>query len=300
MTVYESTPVLEVQNGTVYTKNGTVSAENVVIATHYPFINVPGYYFMRLSQERSYVIALENAMLPNGEYLGVDKDHGLSIRSHNAILLLGGGGHRTGAKDCGRKYELLRSAAARFWPGSKEVAHWSAQDCMTLDGVPYIGRFSSKTPDMYVATGFEKWGMTSAMVSAMIISDMICGKTNDFSEIFSPARFNLTASLKNIADNTIKSVSGLSAQVYSVPQSEADRLSPGRASTAEIDGERVGLYKDKDGTLFAVKTRCPHLGCKLEWNENELSWDCPCHGSRFSYTGELLDNPAQTDIRPEA
>jgi len=297
MTVYENTPVLEVENGVIHTPNGTVTAENIVIATHFPFINVPGYYFMRLYQDRSYCIALENAALPNGEFLGVDKDHALSLRVHKNLLILGGASHRTGAKDSAGKYEMLRTAASRYYACSREIAHWTAQDCISLDGVPYIGRYSAKTPNMYVATGFSKWGMTLSMVSAMIISDMINGRKNEFSEVFSPARFNLAASAKTAAEIGAASAAGLASQVFAIPKSEADRLGPGHATTAQIDGQRVGLYKDKNGKLYAVKTKCPHLGCKLEWNENELTWDCPCHGSRFSYTGELIDNPAQTDIK---
>ena len=177
-----------------------INANHIVVATHFPFLNAPGYYFMRMHQERSYVLALENAQDVNGMYIDNDKK-GYSFRNYKNLLLLGGVSQRTGENEEGGAYDELRKVAKELYPNSIEKYHWSAQDCMTLDNIPYIGHYSSKTPNIYVATGFKKWGMTSSMVAAMIISDMILGNENDFSEIFSPKRFDMSASMKNAAND---------------------------------------------------------------------------------------------------
>ena len=177
--IYENTKVESVEENRIYTKRGTVTADHIVFACHYPFVNAPGYYFARMHQERSYVIALENAADLKGMYLGVDTD-ALSFRSYNGLLLLGGGQHRTGENSAGGKYNSLRHKAFHYYPKAKEAYHWSAQDCMTLDGVPYIGQFSAATPNWYVATGFQKWGMTTSMVAATLITDAITGAENPY------------------------------------------------------------------------------------------------------------------------
>lgn len=293
--IYEHTKVLDVDGMTLHTPHGKVHASHIVFCCHYPFKNVPGYYFMRMHQERSYVIALENAQTPEGMYLSVDED-ALSFRTQDNLLLLGGGGHRTGENSVGGQYAKLRDAAQKYYPGCKEVAAWSAQDCMTLDGVPYIGRFCVTTPNWYVATGFQKWGMTSSMVSAMLISDLITKGESPWEEVFTPQRFKPSASAQTLMQDTAQAVKGLSRRIFTPPRADIEALPCGHGGVVEYDGEKVGVYKNEDGETFIVEIRCPHLGCQLEWNPDEKSWDCPCHGSRFDYLGNVLDNPAQDNL----
>jgi Rieske Fe-S protein len=228
-------------------------------------------------------------------YRGVDND-GLSFRNADGYLLLGGSGHRTGENSEGGKYTKLLLQAKKLYPDCREAYRWSAQDCITLDGVPYIGRYSADKPYWYAATGFAKWGMTSSMVSSMIISDIICGSDNPCAEVFSPQRFNAPASAKNLKTDVVQSVKGLTRTLFKIPQENVKLLSPGSAGIVTVNGEKAGVYKAEDGKIYAVDVKCPHLGCQLEWNPDELSWDCPCHGSRFTYKGELIDNPAQDNL----
>lgn len=295
--IKEHTPVKRVENNRIYTDRGVVTADKVVFATHYPFPLTPGYYFLRMHQERSYVLALEGAGELTGMYLGVDEDAGWSLVSQEKTLFLGGGSHRTGENKEGGKYAALRQKAKEFWPDAQEVAHWSAQDCMTLDGVPYIGQFSSSQPDWYVATGFGKWGMTSSMAAAQMICDAITGRENAFSQAFSPLRFTPSASAKAFFQEGAHAVRDLSRQVFAPAREEIEKLPEGRGGIVELEGEKVGVYKDEQGETYIVSVKCPHLGCQLEWNPDEKSWDCPCHGSRFDYRGNLLDNPAQEDLQ---
>lgn len=266
LTIYEYTKVLTVERtdegNKIVTNQGEVLAQKVIFATHYPFINVPGYYFVRMHQERSYVIALKNTKQMDNIYYGIDAE-GLSFRKSGEYLLLGGYRHRTGENEGGGSYQKLRKAADDMFPESREFTNFSAQDCIPLDGIPYIGHYAESTPDWFVATGFKKWGMTNAMVSAMIISDLITKGSSPYEEVYSPQRFHLQASAANLIEEGVCSVKGLSKGI------------------------------------FSATPRCPHMGCNLEWNPDELSWDCPCHGSRFTSDGKLIDNPAQEDLSNE-
>lgn len=293
--IYENTRALEIKENLVVTSGGNITANNIVVATHYPIMNAPGYYFMKMHQERSYVLALENTGEIDGMYIDLNKE-GYSFRTYNNLLLLGGISHRTGENEEGGSYDELRKVAKNLYPKAKEKYYWSAQDCMTIDGIPYIGRYSSETPNIYVATGFNKWGMTSSMVSAMIISDMILEKENDFSEIFSPRRFDLSLSINNIANDLIETAKNFIAQKVSIPSSEIEHIKNGHGGIIEYNGEKVGVYKNKEGKEFFVSTKCTHLGCQLSWNSDELTWDCPCHGSRFDYKGRLIGSPATKDL----
>ena len=279
LTIYEDTKVLEVREHTVITNRGTIIADNIIFATHYPITNVPGFYFARQHQERSYVLALkkredvgktcDKAELMQGMYYSVDTE-GLSLRTYEHLILLGGGSHRTGkgvdihgtaCRNQGKGYDYLREMAKKYFPQYEEVTAWAAQDCMPHDEVPFIGKYSVFRPYWYVATGFHKWGMTSSMIAAMIICGKIIGKESVYEKVFSPQRFYVQAAIRNLVVDIGESVKG--------------------------------LWK---GFFSPDEHRCPHMGCELEWNEEEQSWDCPCHGSRFSKEGELLDNPAQVDL----
>lgn len=268
--VYEQTKVLKVEDGRVETDRGTVRAQHIVFACHYPFLNVPGYYFARMYQERSYVAALKGAGRPEGMYLGIDRE-GLSFRACGDLLLLGGGSHRTGTNqgdrpEGGCRYGMLRECAKELYPGCFEAFRWSAQDCMTLDGLPYIGRFSGRRPNWYVATGFGKWGMTSSMVSARILTALIAGQSCPEADIFSPQRRLTARAAKEFMVHGAHTVKGLAKHL----------LPPGNKK---------------------IIPNCPHMGCRLEKNPEEGTYDCPCHGSRFDGEGRLIDGPAQTDCR---
>jgi len=250
--IYEHTKALRFAGKRVVTPQGRIWAEKIIIATHFPMLNKHGSYYLKLFQQRSYVLALENAGSAEGMYLAAGGG-GPSLRNANGLLLLGGGGHRTGKPGAG--WGWLEEFAKTYYPNAKPVARWATQDCISLDGIPYIGHYSRATPRVYVATGFNKWGMTGSMVAAMVLTDAVQDKESPYEEVFSPARTMLHSQLfANISEAT--------------------------------------------GSLFRFsKPRCPHLGCALQWNAQEHSWDCPCHGSRFDEQGKLLNNPATGDLK---
>ena len=286
---------LQAVDGTILrTARGTVRAEKLIFACHYPFLRLPGLYFTRLHQERSYVLALENAASLEGMWIGSDGEK-LSLRGYNNLMLLGGGGHRTGENSKGGQYAMLRQQARELFPGAREVAHWSAQDCVTPDGIPLIGRYSARCPDWYVATGFGKWGMSTSVVAAQLLRKLIAGEQPPEAALFDPGRFRAGV-LAGLAKEGAHAVKNLARACFSVPRSAAEQLAPGHGGAVRLHGKKLGAYRAEDGTLYTVNIRCPHLGCQLAWNPDERSWDCPCHGSRFDYQGNLISGPAQSDI----
>ena len=285
------------------TENNNIYAKNVVIATHYPFLNIPGLYFSKIYQSSSYVIAisLEGTKWNkdfDGMYINIEKPI-YSFRKVNFngenLLLLGGGGHKTGEmqeKDIG--YNSLIEAVKKWFPDCKIKYKWSANDCISLDKIPYIGEFSSLYPNIYIGTGFNKWGMTSSYVAGKIVSDKILGKENKYEDIFKATRTNFFVNkdeVKNMVTDTLKAqvVDRVKEENNSKPEKEEGKL-------IERNGEKIGVYIDENGKTFAVKPVCTHLGCILSWNKEDKTWDCPCHGSRFDYTGKQIENPAIKDL----
>lgn len=209
LNIYEHTFVREMEGTTAVTDRARISAGKVIVTTHFPMINKHGSYFLKLYQHRSYVTALENAQNVDGMYVDESRT-GFSFRNYGDLLLLGGGGHRTGKS--GGNWDELRQFAREQYPHAAERYFWAAQDCMSLDHIPYIGRYSKNTADLYTASGFNKWGMTGAMLSAVLLSDRICGRYNGFEEAFDPSRsiirpqlfINGFESIKNLLTPTKK------------------------------------------------------------------------------------------------
>ncbi|MBR2381981.1 MAG: FAD-dependent oxidoreductase [Clostridia bacterium] len=248
--IFEDTKVIELRGNVALTNRGKILFQKAIVATHFPFMNKYGSYFLKMYQHRSYVLGLEGAPDIDGMY--VDEDlKGLSFRNYEGLLLFGGGSHRTGKQGGG--WQELRDLAKLYYPRAKVVTQWATQDCITLDGIPYIGLYSSKLADIYVITGFNKWGMTSSMAGAMVLADLVAGKKNDFAGVFSPQRSILHSQL----------------------------LLNGAESILNL--------------ITPTTPRCSHLGCALKYNKQEHTWDCPCHGSRFTDKGEVIDNPATDD-----
>jgi len=293
LTIFEKTRVQKVKQHRIITDRGTVTARHIVFACHYPFVNFPGFYLLRQHQERSYVLALSGARLPEyAMYYGIGPN-GFSMRRHEDLLLFGGCSHRTGKNGNGQEYEKLLSAAKRYFPDCTVQARWSAQDCMPHDRLPFIGPYSALRPYWHVATGFQKWGMTNSMVAALLLRDQICGLPNPYEALFRPQRCLFGAAAKNLWMDLGENTRGILKGTFHLPWKE-EHLMPGQGKIIRIGWKRYACYKDEAGVLHKSSARCPHFGCELSWNPAEKTWDCPCHGSRFDYDGNLIDNPAQT------
>ena len=299
--IYEQSQVMDVERGqscVITTGSGQIKADTVVMGTNYPISDFRGLFFIKLHQERSYIISTDAKDVDvGGMYINAGQPVN-SIRMHRGQLMLGGYGHKTGMEDDTKSgFSSLRDllhtdfSDAQAKPGYQ----WAAQDSIPLDGMPYIGAIA-KMPDIYVATGYAKWGMTNATAAAMMIADSITGSNmidRDISKHFSPARFTPGASAKSFFVQSADTLKAYTAGNIGIPTGDYDDIAPGKGAVIRIDGKAQAVYRDPEGRVHAFKAHCTHLGCPLEYNEAENSFDCPCHGSRFSMQGEVLEGPAK-------
>lgn len=299
--IYQYTTVTDVEkNGekyNVYTDKGTVEAKYVVIASHFPIINMPGFYFAKMYQSTSYLIAIETkSQLPQGMYINV-KEPMYSFRTANCngkeVLLIGGVGNKTGEPiEDNSHYEKLEKKAKEMYPDCKVLYRWNTRDCISLDKIPYIGEFSNLMKNVYVGTGFKKWGMTSTNVAANIIVDKIMKNENKYEEIFTATRMKPIKNRWEVENMLKQTVNSIALNKFKIEPYSIEQIKNDNAAIIEINGDNVGVYKDINGEIYAVKPNCSHLGCLLSWNNLDKTWDCPCHGSRFDYMGRNIYEPA--------
>lgn len=291
----------EGKNYITFSKNFKVKSKYVIIATHYPFINFPGFYFLKMYQSTSYLIAIDTKKtLFNGMYIS-SSDPILSFRTakYNGkeLLLIGGGDHKTGQPTCyENSYGLLEKEAKKYYPDCEVVFRWNTRDCIPLDKIPYIGSYSSMLPNVYVGTGFKKWGMTLSNVAGNIIVDTICGKSNKFAYLFDSSRFKPIKNADEMKNMIVQSTNSLLFNKIRHSNINFDEIANNSGSIVEVNNQKIGIYKNSDGKIYAVKPICTHLGCLLSWNDIDKTWDCPCHGSRFNFDGKNLYDPAFKDL----
>jgi glycine/D-amino acid oxidase-like deaminating enzyme/nitrite reductase/ring-hydroxylating ferredoxin subunit len=302
--VFQETRALTVEDGEpcrVRTSRGEVIARDVVVATHLSILD-RGLYFAKTTPKRSYVLGIpvDNAQAPDGMFISTETPiH--SIRhtpiEGRRLLIVGGEGHKAGQdRDTRRRYAALEEwARARFKLGSVEY-RWSTHDNYSSDRVPYIGKLGRRSDHVYVATGFNGWGMTNGTVAGMLLCDAILGKPNPWAEVYDSNRLpqlggarrlvkeNVDVGLRWLGDRLPRRVGALAG------------LAAGEGGVVSVGGERSAIYKDDDGTLVSLSPVCTHLGCIVGWNTAEKTWDCPCHGSRFDRRGRVIQGPAVQDL----
>ena len=285
----------------VFTSNNKVHCKNIVMASHYPFLNIPGFYFSKMYQSTSYAIAVDtHTDLFDGMYISSPEpifSFRTALYNGKKILIVGGNNHKTGeAIENNFNYSSLENKIFGLYPSSEILFRWNTEDCISLDKIPYIGKYSNIMPNIYIGTGFKKWGMSTSNVAANIVTDMILGRKNEYSEVFSSTRLRPIKNrweMKNMVKQTANS---LVFNKYKIPSNSISNIGLGNAEIISIKGQNVGVYKSPTGEVFAVKPNCSHLGCLLAWNNLDKTWDCPCHGSRFDYKGNNLYSPANKGL----
>jgi glycine/D-amino acid oxidase-like deaminating enzyme/nitrite reductase/ring-hydroxylating ferredoxin subunit len=297
--IFENSRVLHVDSGKQYrlrTSTGTVVAQQVVIATHYPILD-RGLFFARLEPTRAYCVAarLRTGSPPHG--LGISAGNpSWSLGSAGDLLVLCGQSHPTGRRDIGRPYQRLADFAHRHWDIEQITHRWSAQDPSSYDRLPMIGSYLPGSTGLHVATGFMKWGLSTGTFAAMILADLIAGKENPWAHRFSPHRLSVR-SAPTLARMNLKVAADLVGdRLRPADAGTPQDVAPGQARVVRDGRGKTGVYRDMDGTLHAVSLRCTHLGCLLRFNDAEHSWDCPCHGSRFDVDGTVLEGPASRSL----
>lgn len=313
-----------------------IKAKYLVITTKYPIINIPGFYFMKMYQSTSYGISipvkeklfdgmyitstnpkvsLRMAKVDNNiikdvvdgnieNYAKQDKENRKRVKEkqnskidNEYVLIVVGADHKTGEKtDLSNSYKKLENIAKQIYPQGKVENYWNTEDCITLDKIPYIGKYSNMWENAHVATGFNKWGITTSNIAANIITDMIIGRKNRYEDIFISTRVEPVKNRQEVGNMLKETVSSLVLKKFELPESEQASLKNEEGKIIEIEGEKVGAYKDKEGRIYTIVPKCAHLGCELSWNNLDKTWDCPCHGSRYDYTGKMLYGPTVKDL----
>jgi Glycine/D-amino acid oxidases (deaminating) len=304
--VYEKTTVVKVEEGenpVVVTEEGhRIQGRHVISASHFPFLDWKGFYFARMHAERSYVLGVKVGQpYPGGMYINVDKPKRsvrLALDGPEPLILIGGDGHKAGQSTCTiNHYEALQAFAETHFD-VKEIAYrWSTQDLVTLDKVPYVGRVTQETDNVLVATGYRKWGMTNGTAAAHMLKNLVLGIDDPYLAIYDPSRFHADPDIRTFVTNNLdvakNLIAGKTEMVYRSPSD----IGANEGSVVRVNGKRAGAYRDPDGALHLVDTTCTHMGCETVWNEGDRTWDCPCHGSRFSYTGEVIEGPAKKPLK---
>jgi glycine/D-amino acid oxidase-like deaminating enzyme/nitrite reductase/ring-hydroxylating ferredoxin subunit len=293
--VFEQTRAHQVHEGDpcrVETERGTLHAGHVVVATLMPFLDRGGF-FARAYAHRSYVVTARIAgEPPDGMFINAGSPT-RSIRAHEDLLLVGGEGHHTGSgKAQPERYERLIEFARRHWDVRSIEHRWSSQDYTPDDGIPYAGRLHLRSRRVYVATGLKKWGLTAGTASAMVIADAIAGRDNDWASLFSSTRVRPQELPRFALENSRVGFHFIADRIKQRGSRPIEELAPGEGDIVSAAGSKVAGFRDDDGALHAVSSRCTHLGCQVVWNAAERTWDCPCHASRFSVDGEVLNGPA--------
>lgn len=301
--IYTNSIVQDIQkDGNIYiikANENSIKAKYVVMASHYPIKSFPGFYFLKMYQDRSYAIAIEpHEKIPKGMYISAESPVASFRPINENLLIIGGEDHKTGetGKDLDISYKSLETYAKEIYPSMKVKYRWATQDCVSLDKVPYIGDFSNLMPHMYIATGYKKWGMTTSHVAARIIRDKILNKENEYENIYKATRMAPLKNYKEFGNMLKQTTYSLGINKIKMPKYKFEDLKKDTGGVVEYNGEKLGVYKDKDGKVFAVVPYCKHLGCELSWNNLEKTWDCPCHGSRYDYTGKLITEPATENL----
>lgn len=304
--IVEQSAVLGIEGEGPYlvrTENGEVRAPVVVVATSYPIVE-PGFFATRIHPWRSYVVAarLSDNDGPKGMFINAGRPtrsvRTAPLEDGGRLLLVGGEGHRVGqASETEKRHTTLERFMREHFAVGETLYRWSTQDAFSVDGLPFVGRVSEKQ-NIFVATGFAGWGMTNGSAAALAIANQIGGAAPPWDQILGLQRRHVRAAVSEfLRENTNVAVQQVAGALRGSGGSPAD-LEPGRAAVLEVDGSDVAAYRDPSGVLHCVSATCTHMGCKVSWNASESSWDCPCHGSRFTPDGAVLHGPALQTLEP--
>ncbi|MGG3496858.1 FAD-dependent oxidoreductase [Peribacillus simplex] len=303
-TIYERTTAMKIEDGappTVQTDTGyTIKSNQVIVASHFPFNDETGLYFARVYVKRSYVLGIKTDQeYPGGMYYSADNPtrslRYTELENGEKLILVGGEGHKTGQGiSTIEHYEALKDFSSQYFDVTDIPYRWSAQDIMSPDNIPFVGPVTSNHQNVLIATGYAKWGMTNGSIAAKILTDHILQRDNRYAELYAPSRLK---GLKNIvqvnADVAKHLIKGKLATILKTPED----LGIDEGAIVKVNGDKAGCYRDHDGQLYIVDSTCTHMGCEVAWNSGDRTWDCPCHSSRYSITGEVLNGPAVEPLK---
>jgi glycine/D-amino acid oxidase-like deaminating enzyme/nitrite reductase/ring-hydroxylating ferredoxin subunit len=302
--VFEGSRVVDVPVGEpcrVQTPEGGVEADHVVLATQLPLLD-RGLFFAKAHPSRSYALSVTaDGPLPEGMYINVEEPTRSMrpyVRDGRQLLVVSGEGHKPGASDDeAAHWDALESWAREHFAVGEVTHRWSAHDYVPVDKMPYVGQAARTQPNAWVATGFRKWGFTAGTMAALILADLIQGRANPWAATFDANRVTPVQSARSFVSENLEVAAHFVADRVGLPGREAvESLGPGEGAVVRVDGEAYAVARDDGGTLQCVSPVCTHMGCHVSWNTAERTWDCPCHGSRFSAGGQVVQGPAVRDL----
>jgi glycine/D-amino acid oxidase-like deaminating enzyme/nitrite reductase/ring-hydroxylating ferredoxin subunit len=303
--VFENSRVQSVEEATpcqVIANNTILQATDVLLTTQIPIMD-RGLFFAKCYPQRSYIVGakINSEKAPDGMYIGVGKNYH-SIRTTptedgGLLLLIGGGGHKVASTSNTEKfYQELEEYAHSHFGIEKIDYRWSTQDYKSFDRLPYIGKLTPVNNHIYVATAFSLWGMSKGTMAGMLLADLVQGKANPWADLYDSLRATPFVTPESIKNNLEVGMHWISDRLKGLQNWSTDDLTPGEAKIITLKGDKVGVYKDENGNVTAVAATCPHLACIVNWNNAEKSWDCPCHGARFTCEGKVIQGPALKDL----
>ena len=305
--IFENSSVYDIKHKNnkyeIYVNDCKITTKYLVMASHYPIKNFPGMYFIKMYQDSSYAIGVDvGDEVFDGMYISCDEPvisfRNTTCENGKKLLIVGGSSHKTGdtSVNIDDSYNNLQNYIKHIYPKAKIKYKWMTEDCISLDKIPYIGEFSSFLPNMYVATGYKKWGMTTSHVAAKIITDKILKKENPYEDIYTATRLEPIKNSKEFGNMLKQSAYSLTINKLTPSIKSYKDLENNTGGVVDYKCKKLGIYKDINGKMFAVIPYCKHLGCELSWNNLEKTWDCPCHGSRYDYLGKVITEPTTENL----
>jgi len=300
--IYENTRIVNVYNDVEPVAKTedfyTIIAKKIIVCSHYPLYKNFNFYFTRMIPKMSYsivsdIIDINEVEIENANYINTVNPT-IALRyikyKDNWHLNISGASHNANKfKQTKGQINILKTFGEEHFDISEYPYTWCAQDYTTTDYVPLVGKIKNT---IYVATSFNKWGMAAASASAVIIKDLILKNSSEFSELLDPTRLTLNSKFLKYNLKTIFTL----IKTRSIPKASTIKLLLNTAKVVKLGGKRVGIYKNENNELFIVDVTCPHMKCGLRWNSLEKTYDCKCHGSRFTYEGKLIDGPSKRDL----
>ena len=302
--IYEYSPVTSIQKAhdswhAIIDDHLIINARQIIFCSHYPFYDHYSFYFTRLKAEKSYIVAgLYNQPFPQATFINEDAPVRSICPYHTdgqTWLLIGGENHKVGQSTTNH-FDRLKGYGLEVFDLNDYQYAWSAQGYVTPDSIPYIGYLNEHDENLYVATGFNKWGNLNSTIAAHHLCDLVLNRKAKDTGVYDPSRkrgYFTSSYLRDNANSVYELIkSHLSSSTTSLPTQNDS------ASIVELKGKTYGAYKDTQGKLHIVDIICPHMGTQLNWNRVERTWDCPAHGSRFNYDGEIVEGPATHKLQP--
>ena len=305
--IFENTRALDVHEGTqcrVQTDRGNVVARDVIVATHIPFL-FKGQFWGKAYPQREYGIAAKIGETVASEGMCISAgspSRSVRTASHDGhtVLIVVGEEHKPGEDThTERHYRHLEEWTRERFGVTDFRNRWSTQDYFSVDGLPYVGKVGVGSEHVYVATAYRSWGMTNGTAAAMLLSDLIIGRENPWADLYDSTRATPLSEKSFYQEGVEEAAHFVKDRMEGAGESAAD-VAPGEGKIVGRPGNQSVVYRDPQGEVHAVSARCTHLGCIVQWNPAETSWDCPCHGSRFSVDGEVLQGPAVSDLKKES